>query len=80
MRLLPLDFHFNLSLAALNIINFQQILNDKALSINDLIRLTYNQRLLQNLLTQFSKKTDLEVFMKSFTDLFSSSAKWGEMI
>jgi Transposase DDE domain len=75
-----LDFHFNLSLAALNVINVQHILDDKALSINNLIRLTYNQRLLQNLLTQLSKKPELEVFMKSFTDLFNSAAKWGEMI
>ena len=74
-----LDFHFNLSLATLNLINVQKILDDKALSINNLSRLNYNQRLLQNLLTQLSKKTDLDLFIQPIQDLFNSTAKWGQM-
>jgi hypothetical protein len=74
-----LDFHFNLSLAALNVINVQKSLDDKALSINNLTRKNYNERLLQNLLTQLSKKPELDVFIKPFQEVLLSAAKWGQM-
>jgi Transposase DDE domain len=38
-----LDFHFNLSLAALNVVNVQKILDSNALSINNLARRSYNE-------------------------------------
>ena len=74
-----LDFHFNLSLAALNLVNVQKILDPNALSISNLTRRCYNERLLQNLLTQLSKKTDLNLFINPIQEVLNSAAKWGEM-
>jgi Transposase DDE domain len=74
-----LDFHFNLSLAALNVVNVQKTLDPNALSINNLARRSYNERLLQNLLTKLSKKADLNIFINPIQELVHSAAKWGEM-
>lgn len=75
-----LDFHFNLSLAALNILNVQKSLDPNALSINNLTRKSYNQRLLQNLLTKLSQKPELNLFINSIQEICNSAAKWGQMI
>ena len=47
-----LDFHFNLSLAAVNMANFQMDQNPTILSMNTFKRLAYNNRFAQYLLTQ----------------------------
>ena len=74
-----LDFHFNLCFSTLNLLSVQKILDPNALSINNLTRRSYNERFLNNLLTQLSKKADLKVLFDPIKDLFNSVAKWGEM-
>ena len=74
-----LDFHFNLCFSTLNLLSVQKVLEPNALSINNLTRRSYNERFLNNLLTQLSKKADLKVLFDPIKDLFNSVAKWGEM-
>jgi hypothetical protein len=75
-----LDFHFNACLTALNIINVQKELDPNALSINNLTRRMYNQRLLQNLLTKLSLKPELNLFINPINQILNSVAKWGEVV
>lgn len=74
-----LDFHFNLSLAAINLVNLQKVLDPNALSINNLVRRSYNQRFINNLLTKLSKNADLMLFINPIQEIFNEAANWGEM-
>jgi hypothetical protein len=63
----------------LNVVNVQKVLVPNALFINNLARRSYNERLLQNLLTKLSQNADLNIFINPIQELFLSAAKWGEM-
>ena len=49
-----LDFHFNLSLAAINLVNVLRTLNPTIKSMNSFVRKAYNTRLIEMLFSQLS--------------------------
>ena len=57
-----LDFHFNMSLTAINIIQLLKINNPKVKSLNNMTRTAYNTRIVQNLLDQLSLNAEFDVF------------------
>ncbi len=80
-----LDFHFNMSMSALNVYQLQIKMNEqKNKSINAFIRKAYNERFSQMLLTELNQKTKLREFLdikspydfarKSFGGLRGSTA------
>lgn len=57
-----LDFHFNMSLAAINLIQLLKINDPTITSMNALTRKAYNTRIVQNLLHQLSLEADFDIF------------------
>ena len=55
-----LDFHFNMSLAALNLYYYEQTKSDSTLSMNSLIRKAYNTKFVQMLFDKLSFEPELE--------------------
>jgi hypothetical protein len=56
-----LDFHFNMSLTAINIIQLLKINNPKVKSLNKMTRTAYNTRIVQNLLDQLSLNAEFDI-------------------
>lgn len=57
-----LDFHFNLSLAAVNVAQVQRKLNPSIKSMNDLTRRAFNQKLIENLFLELSSEAEFDIF------------------
>lgn len=57
-----LDFHFNLSLAAVNVAQVQRKLNPSIKSMNDLTRRAFNQKLVENLFLELSAEAQFDLF------------------
>jgi hypothetical protein len=57
-----LDFHFNLSLAAVNLSHVHRKLNPSIKSMNDLTRRSFNQKLIENLFLELSSKAEFDIF------------------
>lgn len=57
-----LDFHFNLSLAAVNVAQVQRKLNPSIKSMNDLTRRAFNQKLVENLFLELSSEAEFDIF------------------
>lgn len=57
-----LDFHFNMSLAAVNVIQLLKINDPTINSMNALTRKAYNTRIIQNLLHQLSLDAEFDLF------------------
>ena len=57
-----LDFHFNMSLSAINIIQALKHNDPTITSMNALTRKAYNTRIVQNLLTQLSLEAEFDIF------------------
>ncbi len=57
-----LDFHFNLSLAAVNVAQVQRKLNPSIKSMNDLTRRAFNQKLVENLFLELSTEAKFDLF------------------
>jgi hypothetical protein len=57
-----LDFHFNMSLTAINIMQLLKIKNPEVKSINTFTRRAYNTRIVQNLLDKLSLKAEFDIF------------------
>lgn len=59
-----LDFHFNMSLAAINLYQLQMQMNqNKSKSMNSFVRKAYNTKVIQLLFDQIKSETDLGVFL-----------------
>ena len=59
-----LDFHFNVSLAAVNLYQLQMQLNQtKNKSMNSFIRKTYNTKVIKLVFKQIKSKADLSEFL-----------------
>ena len=56
-----LDFHFNMSLAALNLYQFELIKSNSTLSMNSLIRKAYNTKFVKTLFDKLSSEPEFEV-------------------
>jgi hypothetical protein len=56
-----LDFHFNMSMTAINIIQLLKINNQKVKSLNALTRKAYNTRIVRKLLDQLSLNAEFDV-------------------
>jgi DDE superfamily endonuclease len=56
-----LDFHFNLSLAAINLAQVQRKLNPAVKSMNDLTRRAFNQKLIENLFSELSAEAKFDL-------------------
>ena len=70
-----LHFHFNLSLAAINLAKLHMKLNQTSRSFNDFARKAYNQRLLNWLFSKLSPETDLHLNQA----LFQQAVQFGTM-
>jgi hypothetical protein len=57
-----LDFHFNLSLAAVNVAQVQRKLNPSIKSMNDITRRAFNQKLVENLFAELSTEAQFDLF------------------
>jgi hypothetical protein len=57
-----LDFHFNMSLSAINLIQLLKINDPSISSMNALTRKAYNTRIIQNLLHQLSLEAEFDIF------------------
>lgn len=57
-----LDFHFNLSLTAINVAQVQRKLNPTIKSMNDLTRRAFNQKLVENLFSELSLEAKFDLF------------------
>ena len=57
-----LDFHFNMSLAAINVIQLLKKNDPTIISMNTLTRKAYNTRIIQFFLCQLSLNAELDVF------------------
>ena len=59
-----LDFHFNMSLAAINLFQLQMQINEESdKSLNSLIRRAYNTRLVGLIFNQLNSKAELDEFL-----------------
>lgn len=56
-----LDFHFNMSLAALNLYQFELIKSNSTLSMNSLIRKAYNTKFVKTLFDKLSSEPEFDV-------------------
>ncbi len=56
-----LDFHFNMSVAALNIYQYQAIIEEKSLSLNSFVRKAYNTKFVQILFDKLSSEPKFNV-------------------
>jgi len=56
-----LDFHFNMSVTALNIYNYQAIIEEKSLSLNSFVRKAYNTKFVQIFFDKLRKEPELNV-------------------
>lgn len=56
-----LDFHFNMSLATLNLYQFEIVKSNSTLSMNSLIRKAYNTKFVKMLFDQLNSEAELEV-------------------
>jgi hypothetical protein len=57
-----LDFHFNMSLSAVNLIQLLKINDPTITSMNSLTRKAYNTRIVQNLLDQLCLNAEFDIF------------------
>ena len=57
-----LDFHFNISLAAVNVVQLLRIKNSAVKSMNSLVRSLYNTRLINFLLDQLNLNNEFDIF------------------
>ena len=57
-----LDFHFNMSLAAINVIQLLKTNDPTITSMNSLTRKAYNARIIQFFLSQLSLEAELDLF------------------
>lgn len=57
-----LDFHFNMSLAALNLYQLQAIQSNSTLSMNSFVRKAYNTKFVKTLFNKLNSKAEFEVF------------------
>ena len=56
-----LDFHFNMSVAALNVYQYQALIEKKPLSLNSFIRMAYNTKFVQIFFDKLRKEPKLSV-------------------
>ena len=56
-----LDFHFNMSVAALNVYNYQAVMEEKPLSLNSFVRKAYNTKFVQIFFDKLRKEPKLTV-------------------
>ena len=76
-----LDFHFNMSLAALNLFQLQMKSDEqKDKSMNSLIRKAYNTRLLRLICEQVNSKAKLNIFLDFQDPDFQKIINLGQMI
>jgi len=59
------NFHFNLSLAAVNMANFQMEVNPTIMSMNSFKRMAYNTRFFEHLFKQLSQKAKFNINSQS---------------
>jgi hypothetical protein len=57
-----LDFHFNMSLSAVNVIQLLKIIDPTITSMNTLTRKAYNTRIVLNLLQQLCLEAEFDIF------------------
>ena len=76
-----LDFHFNMSLAAINLFQLQMKWNNqKDKSMNSLIRKAYNTRLISLICEQVNSKAKLNIFLDCQDPDFQKIINLGQMI
>jgi hypothetical protein len=71
-----LDFHFNMSLAAINVIQLLKINDPTITSMNVLTRKAYNTRIVQNLLHQLSLEAEFDVFHPDIQKIINLGANF----
>ena len=69
-----LDFHFNMSLSAINIIQVLKHNDPTITSMNSLTRKAYNTRIVQNLLNQLSLNAEFDVFHPNVQNVINFGA------
>lgn len=75
-----LDFHFNMSLAAINLYQIQMKLNEaNSTSINSFIRKAYNTKLVSLLFDQLNSKAELNQFLDINQPDVQKIITWGEV-
>ena len=76
-----LDFHFNMSLAAINLFQLQMKWNNqKDKSMNSFIRKAYNTRLVRLICEQVNLKAKLNVFLDFQDPDFQKIINLGQML
>ena len=71
-----IDFHFNLSLAAVNMANFQMENNPTILSMNSFKRLAYNTRFVEHLFKQLSFDAKFDINSKCIQNAIQLGKMW----
>jgi hypothetical protein len=75
-----LDFHFNMSLTAINLIQALQIKDPTVQSINDWSRKMYNTKIVQNLLEELSLTAELDLSNPSIQKVINLGAMYSNRI
>ena len=71
-----LDFHFNMSLSAINLIQLLKINDPTITSMNALTRKAYNTRIVQNLLHQLCLEAEFDVFHPDIQKIINLGANF----
>ncbi len=71
-----IDFHFNLSLAAVNMANFQMDNNPTIMSMNSFKRIAYNTRFVEYLFKQLSPQAKFDINSQSIQDAIQFGKMW----
>jgi len=71
-----INFHFNLSLAAVNMANFQMEINPTIMSMNSFKRMAYNTRFVEHLFKQLSPKAKFNINSQSIQNAIQLGKMW----
>ena len=74
-----INFHFNLSLAAINMANFQMENNPTIMSMNSFKRLAYNTRFVEHLFKQLSPKAKVDINSPSIQNAIQLGKMWASV-
>ena len=72
-------FHFNLSLAAVNMAHYQMEINPTIMSMNTFKRLAYNTRFVQHLFNQLSPKAKFDINSQSIQNAIQLGRMWANV-
>ena len=73
-----IHFHFNLSLAAVNMANFQMETNPTIMSMNSFKRIAYNTRFAKHLFKQLSPNAKFNINSKSIQNAIQLGKMWSQ--